>query len=75
MGMALHAGDLNGLGILVRIFREELCFLSSAKGPSVQLINTEGVELARGLARHSAAAIRDRKAPGEVVHRDDLVVL
>lgn len=46
-----------------------------AAGDVVQLISADGAELARGLAKHPATAIRDRKAPGEIVHRDDLVVL
>ena len=44
-------------------------------GDVVRLITSEGVELARGLSQHPAAAIRARQAPGEVVHRDDLVLL
>ena len=47
-----------------------------AVGDVVRLISqADGVEVARGLARFPAAVLRDKKATGEVVHRDDLVVL
>ena len=53
-----------------------------AEGDPVRVIGPDGVEFARGLARHDAATLRavagqrsaDHAAP-EAVHRDDLVVL
>ena len=47
-----------------------------AAGDVVRLMAPDGSEIARGLTRLSAAAVREHKTQrGEVVHRDDLVVL
>ena len=52
------------------------CTGEFAAGDVVQLVDPDGVELARGLARFAASEIRERKSlAGEIVHRDDLVVL
>jgi len=45
-------------------------------GDVVRLVNPEGLEVARGIARLPATTICERSSQrGEVVHRDDLVVL
>lgn len=47
-----------------------------AAGDVVRICDQSGRELARGIARLGAEELRHRgRAPGEVVHRDDLVVL
>ena len=47
-----------------------------AAGDVVRICDLDGTEFARGIARFSSAAVRERKLPKEeLVHRDDLVVL
>jgi glutamate 5-kinase len=47
-----------------------------AAGDVVRICDLDGTEFARGLARFDSAAVRERKLPkGELVHRDDLVIL
>ena len=47
-----------------------------AAGDIVSVCGTDGAEFARGIARFAAEEITSRKtARGEVVHRDDLVIL
>lgn len=47
-----------------------------AAGDVVRICDLDGTEFARGIARFSAAEVRDHKVPrAELVHRDDLVVL
>ncbi len=42
----------------------------------VRICDLDGTEFARGIARFSSAAVRERKLPKEeLVHRDDLVIL
>jgi glutamate 5-kinase len=45
------------------------------EGALVRVCRVTGEELARGLTRWSAGALRARVGEGEVIHRDDLVVL
>ena len=47
-----------------------------AAGDVVRICDLDGMEFARGIARHGSAAVREKKLPkGELVHRDDLVIL
>ena len=47
-----------------------------AAGDVVRICDLDGTEFARGIARFSSAAVRERKLPKEeLVHRDDLVIL
>lgn len=46
-----------------------------SEGALVRVCRGTGEELARGLTRWSAGALRAREGAGEVIHRDDLVVL
>jgi glutamate 5-kinase len=42
----------------------------------VRICDLDGMEFARGIARFSSSAVRDKKLPKEeLVHRDDLVIL
>ena len=46
-----------------------------AAGDVVAVCDANGREIARGLVRWSSTALRDRAATGEVMHRDDLVMM
>lgn len=47
-----------------------------AAGDVVRICDLDGTEFARGIAKFSAAEVRDHKVPRvELVHRDDLVIL
>jgi glutamate 5-kinase len=45
-------------------------------GEIVRICDTNGLEFARGIVKHSAAEIREKLKPRtEVIHRNDLVIL
>jgi glutamate 5-kinase len=47
-----------------------------AAGDVVRICDADGMEFARGIARFSSAAVRERQLPKEeIIHRDDLVIL
>jgi glutamate 5-kinase len=47
-----------------------------AAGDVVRICDLDGMEFARGIARYGSASVREKKLPkGELVHRDDLVIL
>ena len=47
-----------------------------AAGDVVRICDLDGTEFARGIARFSSAAVREKNLPKEeLVHRDDLVIL
>lgn len=52
------------------------CQGTFAAGDVIRICDANGIEFARGIARHSAREINDKLRPREeVVHRDDLVIL
>jgi glutamate 5-kinase len=52
------------------------CEGNFAEGEVVRICDLDGMEFARGIARFSSAAVKEKKLPKEeLVHRDDLVIL